>query len=75
MDLTSRITMDPLVMRGKPTIRKMRFTVVQLLELLAGGMTTEEILEDYPYLEQEDIVACLQYAVKATNTRQVMSFA
>jgi uncharacterized protein (DUF433 family) len=50
MDLLSRITMDPLVMSGRPTIRKMRFTVVQMLELLAAGMSTEEILEDYPYL-------------------------
>ncbi len=75
MDLLSRITQDPLVMSGRPTIRKMRFTVVQMLELLAGGMSTEEILEDYPFLERDDIYACLQYAVRATNTRQVMSFA
>jgi uncharacterized protein (DUF433 family) len=75
MDLLSRITMDPLVMSGRPTIRKMRFTVVQMLELLAGGMTVDEILEDYPYVEKEDVYACLHYAVRATSTRQVMSFA
>lgn len=67
--------MNPQVMSGRPTIREMRFTVVQVLELLAGGMTIREILEDYPYLEEEDVFACLQYAVKATNTRQVYSFA
>ena len=59
--------MDPLVMSGRPTIRKMRFTVVQILELLAGGMSHEEILEDYPYLEREDVYACLQYAVEKTK--------
>ena len=72
MDLLSRITQDPLVMSGRPTIRKMRFTVVQMLELLAGGMSTEEILEDYPYLERDDVYACLQYAVRAT--RQTILF-
>ncbi len=75
MGLSSRITMNPKVMSGRPTIRDMRFTVVQMLELFAGGMTVEEILEDYPYIEREDIYACLDYAVKASNTRQVMSFA
>lgn len=75
MNLLPRITIDPLVMSGRPTIRKMRFTVVQMLELLAGGMSVDEILEDYPYIERDDIFACLQYAVKATNTRQAMSFA
>jgi uncharacterized protein (DUF433 family) len=48
---------------------------VQILELFAGGMTVEEILEDYPYIEREDVYACLDYAVRASNTRQVMSFA
>ena len=75
MSLSSRITMNPTVMSGRPTIRDMRSTVVQMLELFAGGMTVEEILEDYPYIEREDIYACLDYAVKASNTRQVMSFA
>ncbi len=67
--------MNPKVMSGRPTIRDIRFTVVQILELFAGGMTVEEILEDYPYIEREDVYACLDYAVRASNTRQVMSFA
>ncbi len=75
MDLSSRITVNPEVMSGRPTVRNMRFTVVHMLELLAGEMSIEEILEDYPYLEKEDVLACLQYAVKATNTRQTLSFA
>lgn len=74
MDLLSRITSDPNVMSGRPTIRSMRFSVTQLLELLAGGMTIDEILADYAYLERDDIYACLQFAAKATNTRQVVAF-
>ncbi|MEL7222186.1 MAG: DUF433 domain-containing protein [Bacteroidota bacterium] len=75
MEVLSRITIDPAVMGGRPTIRKMRFTVVQMLELLAGGMSIDEILEDYPYIQREDVYACLYYAVKASSTRQVVSFA
>ena len=75
MELSSRITLDPSVMSGRPTIRKMRFTVVQMLELLAGGMSISEILEDYPYIQEDDIYACLKYAVKLASTRQVVSFA
>ncbi|MEM8524182.1 MAG: DUF433 domain-containing protein [Bacteroidota bacterium] len=55
------ITMNPIVCGGKPTIRNMRFTVANMLELLAGGMTTKEILEDFPFIEKKDIDACLQY--------------
>lgn len=58
-----RITAHPEVSHRKPSIRNMRFTVAQLLELLAAGMTHEEILEDYPYLEEADIHACLLFAV------------
>jgi uncharacterized protein (DUF433 family) len=49
----------------------MRFTVAQMLELLAGGMTDQEILADYPYIEQEDIQACLTYASRMANARSV----
>jgi len=48
--LIQRITLNPEICRGKPTIRNMRFTVAQMLELLASGMTHEEILMDYPYM-------------------------
>jgi uncharacterized protein (DUF433 family) len=67
--LISRITLNPLVCNGKPTIRNMRFTVAQLLELLAAGMTKEEILSDYAYLSEEDINACLLYASIIANTK------
>ncbi|MDJ0616869.1 MAG: DUF433 domain-containing protein [Calothrix sp. MO_192.B10] len=58
-----RITFDPRIMGGRACIRGMRITVSLVLSLVANGMTTEEILEAYPYLEAEDIQACLQYAV------------
>lgn len=57
--ILSRIAINPNVCKGKPCMRNMRFTVVQLLELLASGMTFDEILAGYPYLEKEDIEACL----------------
>jgi uncharacterized protein (DUF433 family) len=60
-NLLTRITMNQAVCKGKPTIRNMRFTVTQMLELVASGMTFEEILGDYPYIEKEDIQACLKY--------------
>ena len=71
MNLLERITMNPEVCKGRPTIRNMRFTVAQMLELLAGGMAEEEILEDYPYIEKEDIQACLIYASRVVNARSV----
>ncbi len=57
-----RITTDPKIMFGKPCIRGMRITVALVLNLLAGGMTSEEIIRDYPYLETEDIRQVLLYA-------------
>ena len=61
-------------MNGKPTIRGMRFSVAQMLELLAAGMSQAEILEDYLFLEKEDIQACLVYAAKIANTRSIHCF-
>ncbi len=57
-----RITFDSQVKGGRACIRGMRITVSLILNLLANGMTKEEILEDYPYLEPEDIQAVLSYA-------------
>ena len=70
-----RITINPKICNGRPAIRNMRFTVYQLLELLAAGMTAEEILQDYPYLEREDIQACLQYAAGMVNTKDIIPLA
>ena len=62
-----RITINPNVCHGKPTIRGSRMMVATILELLASGMSYEEILEDYPYLVQEDIFSCLRYAMMLAN--------
>ena len=58
----SRITIDPQRMFGKPCIRDLRFTVADILDYLASGMTEQEILADFPYLATEDIRAALRFA-------------
>ena len=62
MDYKKIITIDPGKRGGKPCIRGMRITVYDVLGYLASGMTNEQILEDFPYLTKEDILACLSYA-------------
>ena len=62
MDYTKIITVDPQICNGKPCIRGMRITVGDVLEYLAGGMSHPEILEEFPYLTEEDIRACLAFA-------------
>jgi len=59
--LLSRITVNPKIFGGKPTIRRLRIKVESILALLEQGVTPEEILSDYPDLEPEDIRACLAY--------------
>lgn len=61
--LLDRITLNPEIAHGKPTIRNKRYTVEGLLEYLAGGDSMEDILKEFPDLEKEDLQACLQYAV------------
>jgi uncharacterized protein (DUF433 family) len=62
MDLSKIIIIEPGKMGGKPTIRGMRITVYEVLSYLASGMSESEILEDFPYLTKEDILACLAFA-------------
>ena len=62
MEPLDRITIDPKVCLGQPTIRGMRITVRDVLEYLAGGMTVDELLVDLPELTLEDVRACLAYA-------------
>ena len=62
-----RITIIKGLMGGKPTIRGLRFCVSDVLELLQSGMSREEILEEHPSLESEDIDACLTYAIEQVN--------
>ena len=61
-DYRNIITLEPGKRGGKPCIRGLRITVYDILEYLASGMTEAEILEDFDYLTQEDIRACLAYA-------------
>jgi len=66
-DLLSRITIDPFVCGGRPCIRNMRIRVSDVLEMLAGGSSADEILKDYPYLERDDLGACLSFAAKSMD--------
>jgi len=69
--LLDRITINSDVMVGKPTIRGLRITVEQVLKALAGGVDVEDLLEDYPELEIEDIHAVLLYAAEVISEEQV----
>lgn len=69
--LLERIKVNPEVMVGKPTIRGLRITVEQILKALAAGITHQELLEDYPELENEDIQAALLYAAELVSEEQV----
>jgi uncharacterized protein (DUF433 family) len=69
-----RITVDPKICGGKPTIRGLRFPVSRLLGLLAAGETAESILKAYPYLEPEDIQEALSYAALLAD-EEVVEFA
>lgn len=63
----NRITINPQQLDGKPCVRNMRISVQTVLEFLGAGNTNEEILEQYPLLNKEDISACLQYAAKISG--------
>jgi uncharacterized protein (DUF433 family) len=67
-----RITIVPDVCGGEPTIRGIRITVSHVLEMLAGGMTAQEILQDFPFLEKADIDACLEYAARHAAHREII---
>jgi len=62
MDYTGIITIEPGKRSGKPCIRGLRITVYDVLSYLAAGMTHQQILADFPYLTEQDILACLAYA-------------
>ena len=71
MDYSKIITIEPGKRSGKPCIRGLRMTVIDVLEYLAGGMTPEEIVADFPNLTLEDIRACLAFA--ADRERKLMT--
>ncbi|GLJ62474.1 hypothetical protein GCM10017576_26040 [Microbacterium barkeri] len=72
MSRLERITVDPAVMHGQPTVRGLRYSVSLILELLSSGMSMDEILEDYADLEQDDILAALEYAARLAGGRLEM---
>ena len=66
-----RITIDPAKMTGLPCVRDTRVTVSAVLGQLAAGLSTEQILADYPYLERADILAALEFAAAAVQEREL----
>ena len=71
MNLSERITINPDICHGKPTIRGLRYPVETILELLSSGMAIEEILADYEDLEREDILAALDYARRLSQIKRI----
>ena len=71
MTLSERITIDPGICHGKPTVRGLRYPVTMILQLLGSGMSSQEILADYPDLEAEDIQACLQFAARLSDVKSL----
>lgn len=67
-----RISSDPAVCHGQPTIRGLRYTVESVLELLSAGMTIDEVLADYSDLERDDILAALEFGARAAGRRRVV---
>lgn len=72
-NLLERITMDPNICHGKPCIRGLRYPVEMILELLSGGMSSQDILDDYDDLESEDILAALAFAARLSQIKRVQS--
>jgi len=70
-NLLDRITIDPAVCHGKPTIRGLRYPVEVILELLSAGMTIDDILADYADLEREDIFAVLAFAARLAQVKRL----
>lgn len=75
MSRLERITSDPAVCHGRPTIRGLRYPVEDLLELLASGMSIEAVLEDHPDLERDDLLAALEFGALASGQRRVVLLA
>ncbi len=70
-ELFNRITINPDICHGRPTIRNTRYTVDLILDLLSAGMSEQEILEDYPALELSDLKACLSFASQLSKVKTV----
>ena len=70
-NLLSRITVDPEICHGKPCIRGLRYPVESILEYLAGGDSVEQVLAEFPDLERDDILACLELSRKMLAVKSV----
>ena len=70
-ELLDRITVNPSIFGGKPIVRGMRIAVEHVLGMLAAGDTAQVILEEYPFLEPEDIQACILYAYRSMSGENV----
>jgi uncharacterized protein (DUF433 family) len=70
-DWRSRITVDPEILAGKPVVKGTRIAVEHIVELLANGWTIEEVLENYPQLRREDVLAALKYAAEVLKEERV----
>jgi uncharacterized protein (DUF433 family) len=70
-DWRSRITVDPEILAGKPVVKGTRIAVEHIVELLANGWTIEEVLENYPQLKREDVLAALKYAAEVLKEERV----
>jgi len=75
MSNLNRISVDPNICHGKPIIRGMRYPVENMLELLASGMSINDILLDYEDLEAEDLLACLEFAAKLSHVKSIFKIA
>jgi uncharacterized protein (DUF433 family) len=71
--LLERITLNPKVLTGKPTIRHTRLSVEHILKAYAAGLTFEQLKEDFPFLERADIQACLLYAAELVESERVFA--
>ena len=69
--LLSRITIDPQICHGKPIIKGTRQTVESIIEYMAAGDTSEDIIKEFPELSKEDILACLAFAAKSIQLKDI----
>lgn len=72
MSRLDRITSDPAICHGQPTVRGLRYTVESLLELLSAGMSINELLADYPDLERDDVLAALEFGALTAGRQRVV---
>ena len=72
MSKLDRITTDPAICHGQPTVRGLRYPVECLLELLASGMSIDEVVQDHPDLERDDLLAALEFAALVSGQRRMV---